>query len=191
MSTIQPAPDTEALSLDQVTLDFPGSHRPAVEDVSFKVKRGSFVAVIGPSGCGKSAPAPAAEEGSQGPYPLFPDADVLAADWYLRTRVYPLHSVIAIRSELVERDPGLPSALYAAFVESKRLHTAADPQWSALPRFAKQAGQIGGDPVPYGVTANAPSLDALVRYCADQGLYDTDGPTDPRTLFADGDYQDA
>jgi 4,5-dihydroxyphthalate decarboxylase len=138
-----------------------------------------------------AAAAPAAEEGSQGPYPLFPDAEVLAADWYLRTGVYPLHSVIAIRGELVERDPGLPSALYAAFAESKRLHTAADPDWSALPRFAKQAGQIGGDPVPYGIEANAPSIDALVRYCADQGLYDTDGPTDLRTLFADGDYQNA
>jgi len=44
----------EALRFDHVTLQFPGTHRPAIEDVSFSVKRGSFVAVIGPSGCGKS-----------------------------------------------------------------------------------------------------------------------------------------
>ena len=54
MSTNQPAPDHAALSFDRVTLEFPGSRRPAVEDVSFQVGRGRFVAVIGPSGCGKS-----------------------------------------------------------------------------------------------------------------------------------------
>lgn len=55
MSTIhRQGPSDEALRFENVTLEFPGSHRPAVEDVSFSVKRGSFVAVIGPSGCGKS-----------------------------------------------------------------------------------------------------------------------------------------
>lgn len=44
----------EALRLTGVTLEFPGSQRPAIEEVSFKVDRGKFVAVIGPSGCGKS-----------------------------------------------------------------------------------------------------------------------------------------
>ena len=48
------APGPEALRLDHVTLDFPGGHRPAIEDVSLRVDRGRFVAVIGPSGCGKS-----------------------------------------------------------------------------------------------------------------------------------------
>jgi NitT/TauT family transport system ATP-binding protein len=44
----------DAIRFDRVTLEFPGAHRPAVEDVSFTVRRGSVVAVIGPSGCGKS-----------------------------------------------------------------------------------------------------------------------------------------
>ncbi|KOU69135.1 ABC transporter ATP-binding protein [Streptomyces sp. MMG1533] len=54
MSTKQRAHQTEALRFDNVTLEFPGSHRPAIEDVSFQIDRGKFVAVIGPSGCGKS-----------------------------------------------------------------------------------------------------------------------------------------
>ncbi|MER6082833.1 ABC transporter ATP-binding protein [Streptomyces sp. NPDC001833] len=49
-----PEPEAEALRFDRVALEFPGSARPAVEDVSFRVERGRFVAVIGPSGCGKS-----------------------------------------------------------------------------------------------------------------------------------------
>lgn len=54
MSTNQRAPQTEALRFENVTLEFPGSPRPAVQDVSFQIDRGKSVAVIGPSGCGKS-----------------------------------------------------------------------------------------------------------------------------------------
>lgn len=54
MSTNQRSLHPEALRLDDVTLRFPGTHQPAIEDVSFKVDRGKVVAVIGPSGCGKS-----------------------------------------------------------------------------------------------------------------------------------------
>ena len=139
----------------------------------------------------QAAAAAGAEEGSSDPYPLFAEAGVLATDWYRRTGIYPLHSVIALRGELVARDPGLPTALYAAFAASKRRQVEADPGWGALPRFARQSREIHGDPVPYGLTVNAPSLDALVRYCRDQGLLDPHFPADLPALFADGEYPDA
>jgi NitT/TauT family transport system ATP-binding protein len=53
MST-QHDPGAEVLGFEHVTLRFPGSPRAALDDVSFQVRRGRFVAVIGPSGCGKS-----------------------------------------------------------------------------------------------------------------------------------------
>jgi 4,5-dihydroxyphthalate decarboxylase len=144
-----------------------------------------------------AAAAPATEGGAGAdPYPLFADADALAADWYLRTGIYPLHSMIAIRSELVEQDPALPSRLYAAFAEAKRAQVAADPQWDTLSRFAKQSRQVAGDPVPYGLAGNAASIAALVRFSRDQGLIDP-GLADETTrdglasLFAAGDYPDA
>ncbi|GAA3442704.1 ABC transporter substrate-binding protein [Planomonospora venezuelensis] len=152
-------------------------------------------ALTGNAGTGRAG-APranwtAAQQDTGDSYPLFPDAEVLSADWYLRTGIYPLHSVIAIRSDLVEHDPGLSTALYAALAESKRRHLAADPDWAALPRLARQARQIGGDPIPYGIAANEPSLNAMVRFARDQGLLDPDFPTDVRELFAPGDYPDA
>lgn len=138
----------------------------------------------------KAAAAPS-DSGDGDPYPLFADSDVLGVDWYLRTGIYPLHSVVAVRSELVERDPGLPTALYAALAESKRRQVAEDPEWTELPRFARQARQIGGDPVPYGVGANEASLEAIARYSREQGLLDAEFPSDVRRLFAEGDYPDA
>jgi 4,5-dihydroxyphthalate decarboxylase len=133
------------------------------------------------------SPAPQEAE----PYPLFADVETLGVDWYLRTGIYPLHSLVALRSELVDRDPELPTRLYTAFAAAKRAHLAADPAWTALPRFAHQARQTGGDPVPYGIHVNEPSLRAIVRHSRDQGLLDPGFPTDPGALFAPGDYPDA
>jgi len=130
------------------------------------------------------------EPAEDGPYPLFGDPEVRAADWYLRTRIYPLHSLIALRTELVDADPDLPTRLYAALVDSKRRQLAADPGFTAVPRFARQAEQVGGDPLPYGIGNNAASLAALVRYSREQGLLDST-PDDPRALFAAGSYPDA
>jgi 4,5-dihydroxyphthalate decarboxylase len=150
-------------------------------------------AFTGNAGTGRSgAPregwtAIAAPDGGdgRGPYPLFRHADILASDWYLRTGIYPLHSIVVLRSELVDGDPDLPTALYAAFTESKRRHLGADPDWTALPTFHEQSLQIDGDPIPYGIEANAPSLDALVRFSRDQGLL-VDGLNG--TLFTPGEY---
>jgi 4,5-dihydroxyphthalate decarboxylase len=159
-------------------------------DAAFTGNAGTGRAGAPRSGWSAQQPEPRAAD-DDAPYPLFPEDGVLAADHFLRTGIYPLHSVIALRSELVAADPALPTALYAAFAEAKRLRTAADPDWTELPRFARQAAQTGGDPVPYGVAANEPSLAALVRYSRDQGLVDADFPDDLRALFADGDYPDA
>ncbi|MEK8169413.1 4,5-dihydroxyphthalate decarboxylase [Streptomyces sp. M19] len=110
------------------------------------------------AGWAASAEQPSADDG---PYPLFPDHEVLATDWYVRTGIYPLHSVISIRGALVDRDPALPSALYAAFADSKRRQVAADPEWTALPRLGRQARQIGGDP---SRTARAPTTRVCARW---------------------------
>jgi 4,5-dihydroxyphthalate decarboxylase len=139
---------------------------------------------------GWTAPT-APEAGEDGPYPLFPDADTLAADHYLRAGIYPLHSLVSVRTELVDRDPDLPTKLYAALARAKRRHLDAHPGWSAVPRLARQAAVTGGDPVPYGIDANARSLRAMVRHAVDQGLLDPEFPGHLPGLFAAGDYPDA
>lgn len=43
-----------AIQFDQVSLRFPGSMRPAVNQVSCKIDTGRLVVILGPSGCGKT-----------------------------------------------------------------------------------------------------------------------------------------
>ena len=42
------------ITLDHVSLTYPGASTPAIEDVSFSVSEGDLVAILGPSGCGKT-----------------------------------------------------------------------------------------------------------------------------------------
>lgn len=118
-------------------------------------------------------------------YPLFRAHDVIERDWYLRTGIYPLHSIVTVRNELIDSDPDLPSKLYAAFALSKKLHAAQDPDFTALPRLAEQRRKIGSDPIPYGVNSNAATIAAWQRYSHDQGLIDN--PQD-NAIFAKVDY---
>ena len=42
------------LEIKNRSFTYPGSHRPALKELSFSVPAGAFVTVCGPSGCGKS-----------------------------------------------------------------------------------------------------------------------------------------
>jgi iron(III) transport system ATP-binding protein len=42
------------LELQQLSVQYPGRPRPAVEQVSFGLKAGQIGVLIGPSGCGKT-----------------------------------------------------------------------------------------------------------------------------------------
>lgn len=103
-------------------------------------------------------------------YPLFADPDALANASYRASGIYPLHGVVVLRSELVHRDPELPSRLYAALRASKRAAVAADPDWRAIPHLERQRTIVGPDPLPYGVEPNAPTLATLPRWATEQGL---------------------
>ncbi len=50
-----PIPLRDAITLDAVTLSWPGRDRPAVDRVSFAIAARTTVAIIGPSGSGKSS----------------------------------------------------------------------------------------------------------------------------------------
>ena len=107
---------------------------------------------------------------------LFPDYRAVERDFYVRTKIHPIMHSVAIRKELYQAEPWIAAALYAAMEESKaqalaRLRVSA-AQKVMLPFLFADLDEIdeifGGDPWPYGVEPNRPTLEALIRHMADQ-----------------------
>jgi 4,5-dihydroxyphthalate decarboxylase len=108
---------------------------------------------------------------------LLPNHHALERELYERDRIFPIMHLVAIRRSLYEQHPWIANSLYAAFVESKRIARArlryAGSLAAMLPWLQDEIEEIddvfpGGDPFPYGVEANRPTLEALVQYMAEQ-----------------------
>jgi len=109
---------------------------------------------------------------------LFPDYEALEQRYYEKTRVYPIMHVIAMRKSILEGKPWVARNLYNAFEESKRrsLERILDPAVSRYPvpwltSYAQRMQQMfGGDPFPYGIEPNRPTLELFLRYVHEQGI---------------------
>ena len=117
---------------------------------------------------------------------LFENYVELEKEYYRRTRIYPIMHLIAIRRELHERYPFIATSLYNAFERSKRIalkkmFNLRAPRYM-MPWLMRDIDEIhevfGGDPWPYGVEKNRPTLEALVTYLADQHLIPGKVPVD-------------
>lgn len=80
---------------------------------------------------------------------VIPDADAVAAGWSRRTGVYPINHVVVVKDALLAENPWLADELMRLFLESKKL---------------------ANDAVPYGIDANRPAIELLMRYATEQGL---------------------
>ena len=109
---------------------------------------------------------------------LFPDFEEIERRYYRDTRVYPIMHIIALRKALLADNPWIARNLLNAFEESKRrsLERLLDPAVSRYPipwltNYARQTThRFGGDPFPYGIEANGPTLELFLRYCHEQGI---------------------
>ena len=109
---------------------------------------------------------------------LFPDFEAMEQRYYQETRVYPIMHVIAMRKAILEENPWAARNLLNAFEESKRrsLERILDPAVSRYPvpwltNYARRMSEMfGGDPFPYGIEANRPTLELFLRYTHEQGI---------------------
>lgn len=81
--------------------------------------------------------------------PVIPNADAAAAEWSRQTGVYPINHVVVVKDALLARHPWLADELMRLFVASK---------------------EMSGEAVPYGVEANRPAIELLMRYAAQQQM---------------------
>jgi 4,5-dihydroxyphthalate decarboxylase len=109
---------------------------------------------------------------------VYPDYRAAEMDYFRRTKVFPIMHLIAMRRDVYERHPFAATALYAAFDRAKTISYQKMRYRGTLrfmlPWMHAELDDIervfGGDPWPYGVEPNRPTLEALVRYLVEQGM---------------------
>ncbi len=156
-------------------------HAPQGKSLQSMMAAGEIQAgFTGPAGVGRSGPpianwdmnAPTGKD--TGTYPeLIANVEQVEADWYRRTGIYPIHGLIVVKDEVLARCPWLPAAMMSAFTKAKlayledlRLGKGDAPEDKRYRGFFS----LMSDPLPYGIAANRPSIEALVTYALQQEL---------------------
>ncbi len=109
---------------------------------------------------------------------LFPNFREIERDYYRRTRIFPIMHSVVIRRDVYEANPIVAKSLFNVLNASKNAALTHMKYLGALrymlPWLTSDIDEIddifGGDPWPYGLEANRPTLEALVKYLADQHI---------------------
>jgi 4,5-dihydroxyphthalate decarboxylase len=109
---------------------------------------------------------------------LFQNFREVELEYYRKTRIFPIMHLVAIRRDTYEKHPFIATSLFNAFNKSKDLALARMMEMGALrymlPWLGTELDEIHevfkGDPWPYGIEPNRPTLEALVTYLAEQNV---------------------
>jgi 4,5-dihydroxyphthalate decarboxylase len=109
---------------------------------------------------------------------MFPSFREVEADYFKRTKIFPIMHVLAIKREVYEKYPFVATSLYNACCESRALAIAKMRDVGALrymlPWLVADFHEIdevfGNEFWPYGVEENRPTLEALVTYLYEQAM---------------------
>jgi 4,5-dihydroxyphthalate decarboxylase len=159
---------------------------PAGESLAEMIAAGRLDAALsGMAGIGRSGPPTAnweaaAAQAAAAPsaaqlVPLFPTAPALEMEWYLRTKIFPIHGLIVIKNAVLAEHPWVAPELLRAFQASKELHLQrladAGPSTADDRHILETQAMIGGgDPLPFGLAANRPTIEALIEYAYSQKI---------------------
>jgi 4,5-dihydroxyphthalate decarboxylase len=112
---------------------------------------------------------------------LFPEFRSVEADYYQRTKIFPIMHTVVIRRDLLDRHPWLARSLYDALREAKRrtLNNLVDWPSALVTSLPWQLAEteatrqlMGDDFWPYGIEPNRHTLATLAKYHHEQGLSD-------------------
>lgn len=140
--------------------------------LSQMLERGDIDGIVGPR-------APSCfERGHPQVRWLFADPSRAAAEYFERTRIFPIMHVLGVRRELAEQHPWLPMALHKAFTAAKDIALARLTDTSAtkvtLPFVEEQLraarALMGPDFWSYGAAPNHHVLDKFLHHHHAQGL---------------------
>ncbi|MBB5423127.1 ABC transporter substrate-binding protein [Paraburkholderia sp. CNPSo 3155] len=166
----------DASRVEKIRLNLPLDVRlenaPEGKTISGLLADGDIDAVIGPR-----APSCFDRGHPQVKY-LFDDPHKTAAEWYSRTRLFPIMHTLGVRRTLAEQHPWLPGALLKAFEKSKALALSRLGDTSAtkvtLPFVEDQLraarNLMGADFWPYGFASNEHVVNRFLERHHAEGL---------------------
>ncbi|MEW9586028.1 ABC transporter substrate-binding protein [Paraburkholderia sp. DGU8] len=162
--------------VEKITLNLPADvkleNAPEGKTISGMLEAGEIDALIGPR-------APSCfDRGSANVKYLFDNPQAVAADWYRRTKLFPIMHTLGIRRTLVEQHPWLPMSVMKAFEKSKALALARLTDTSAtkvtLPFIEDQLRAarklMGEDFWSYGFAANKHAINRFLKRHHEEGL---------------------
>jgi 4,5-dihydroxyphthalate decarboxylase len=161
---------------EKIPLQLPADVRlenaPADITLSQLLERGEIDGIIGPR-------APSCfERGDPRVAWLFGDPAHTAAEYFRKTRIFPIMHILGVRRELAKEHPWLPMAVFKAFAAAKSIALARLVDTSAckvtLPFVEEQLrgarALMGPDFWSYGVAPNRHVLDHFLHHHHAQGL---------------------
>ena len=178
------------------TLKLPANvvHAPEGQSLAGMMADGQLQAAFtGPAGIGRAGPPTGAwEAGGQTAAQVYPElidnVEDVEADWFRRTGIYPIHGLVVVKEQHVRSHPWLARSMMDAFTAAKLPYLDAlrlGQGDSVEDRRYRGFFSLMNDPLPYGMAANRPSIEALVTYALQQELI----PSRPRLadVFVDID----
>jgi 4,5-dihydroxyphthalate decarboxylase len=144
----------------------------SVDTLSGMLERGDLDAVFTPR-----MPGPFVA-GSARIRRLFPDYRRAEAEYFARTRIFPIMHTVVVRRDVYERDRWIAQSLVKALTEAKRMCAATIYNTAALAYMLPWMNEeiesvrqlMGEDWWPYGLEPNRKTLETFLRYAAAQGI---------------------
>ncbi|MCZ6848373.1 MAG: hypothetical protein O7F75_05945 [Alphaproteobacteria bacterium] len=120
---------------------------------------------------------------------LFEDYQSAEQAYYRETKVFPIMHIIAVRKEILDKNPWVAANLFTAFMTARDrsverlLEITASRVPLAWSTHLAQAQQelLGADYFPYGIEPNRVTLEAFLRWSFEQGI--TQRHLAPEDLF--------
>lgn len=121
---------------------------------------------------------------------LFPDYKEREIEYFNKTGIFPIMHVVAIREDILAKQPWIAGSLFNAFNQSKDLAMKRMENPRIVPlawyreAWEEQEHILGSDPWEYGLTErNRKNFETLTGYAAEQGILSAKIPLEE--LFID------
>ena len=105
--------------------------------------------------------------------PLLANAGKAHEEWFKRTGIFPINNCMVIRDEVLAAHPGLAEEFFNVYKQAKSLYLQRLKAQGAKAKDQEadlKFAELTGDPLPIGIDANRPALEAIASDAHNQGV---------------------